>query len=81
MATRSFIQPRGTPAHDRFYVVRHGAALVTVSHEVAAGAHELGSFDTPNGAIDFAELTVRSLRATGVPVELVDPPYGLVGTG
>lgn len=81
MATQSFIQPRGAPAHDRFYVVRHGVALVTVSHAVPAGAQELGSFDTPNGAIDFAELTVQSLRATGVPIELVDPPYGLVGAG
>jgi hypothetical protein len=54
---------------------------VTVLHQVPAGAEELASFDDPNQAIDFAAATVREQRAIGSLVELVDPLYGLVGTG
>jgi hypothetical protein len=52
-----------------------------VLHQVPAGAEALASFGDPNQAIDFAEATVREQRAIGSLVELVDPPYGLVGTG
>ena len=45
------------------------------------GAEELASFDNLNQAIDFAESIVLQQRAMGSPVELVDPPYGLVGAG
>ena len=74
------------PQHDLFYVVRqtaqaHQVSLVTVLHEVPPGAEELGNFEDPCGAIDFAELTVRELRAKGEYIEFVDPPNGLVGTG
>jgi hypothetical protein len=54
---------------------------VTVLHHVPTGAKELASFENPNKAIDFAEAAVSELRAVGSHVELVDPPYGLVGTG
>ena len=74
------------PAHDTFYVVKQccltsTAETVTVVHHVPIGAEELALFDHPNQAIDFAEAAVRELRAIGSLVELVDPPYGLVGTG
>lgn len=86
MAIESAATQRSTPAHDTFYVVKQcGLAstpeTVTVLHEVPTGAEELASFENPNQAIDFAEATVREQRAIGSRVELIDPPYGLVGTG
>jgi hypothetical protein len=74
------------PAHDTFYVVKQccltsTAETVTVVHQVPTGAEELASFEYPNQAIDFAEATVRELRGIDSLVELVDPPYGLVGAG
>jgi hypothetical protein len=73
-------------ACDTFYVVKQRCLTstpetITVLHQVPTGTEELASFDNPNQAIDFAEATVRELRAIGSPVELVDPPYGLVGAG
>ena len=86
MAIQSAATQRSTPAHDTFYVVKQcclasTAETVTVLHQVPAGAEELASFDNPNQAIDFAESTVREQQARGSPVELIDPPYGLIGTG
>ena len=86
MATPSLGLHRSAPARDTFYVVKQGnstAATLTVSvlHEVPTGAYLLGVFDSPNHAIDFAEATVHELNRAGSSVELVDPPYGLVGTG
>lgn len=77
---------KSTPGHDTFYVVKQICATslaetVTVLHHIPSGAAELASFADPNGALDFAEVIVRELRATGSEVELVDPPYGLVGAG
>jgi hypothetical protein len=75
-------QSKSLPKPEIFYVVRQTkAAIVTVLHEVPPGAEELASFDSPCGAIDFAELTVRELQASGERIEFVDPPNGLVGTG
>lgn len=86
MGTQPSAQQKRVPATDTFYVVKQVtraslAAMVTVLHDVPGGAHELASFEDPNGAIDFAESTVRELRATGLSIEFVDPPSGLVGTG
>ena len=86
MASPSAALQERPPACDTFYVVKQccPASLpetVTVLHHVPTGAEELASFDHPNQAIDFAETTVRELQAAGSPVELVDPPYGLIGTG
>jgi hypothetical protein len=72
--------------HDTFYVVKQccltsTSETVTVLHQVPTGAEELASFEYPNQAIEFAEATVRELRGIGSLVELVDPPYGLVGAG
>ena len=83
MAIESAATQRSTPAHDTFYVVKQcGLAstpkTVTVLHEVPTGAEELASFENPNQAIDFAEAKAQE---RGSAVELVDPPYGLVGTG
>jgi hypothetical protein len=83
MAIQSAATQRSTPAHDTFYVVKQCCLAstpetVTVLHEVPTGAEELASFENPNQAIDFAEAKVQEL---GSAVELVDPPYGLVGTG
>lgn len=77
---------RSTLGRDCFYVVKQIHAMppeetVTVLHYVPAGAAELALFEDPNGALDFAEATVRELRARGSRAELVDPPYGLVGAG
>jgi hypothetical protein len=73
------------PEHDTFYVVKqHSAvlhAIITVLHEVPAGAQELGSFSDLIEAIDFAQQTAHELRAAGMAVEYVDPPDDLVGTG
>jgi hypothetical protein len=85
MATPSLGLDR-VPARDTFYVVKQGNSMaatlmVTVLHEVPTGAYVLGVFDSPNRAIDFAEATVHELNRTGSTVELVDPPYGLVGAG
>lgn len=71
---------------DTFHVIRlessqHGAAIVTVSHEVAAGAQNLGSFTDPGAAIDFAQKEAQRLNASGVTAQYVDPPDDLVGTG
>ncbi len=73
-------------AHDTFYVVKQccppsTSDAVMVVHQVPMGAEELGSFDTPNQAIDFAEAAVRERHAIGSLLELVDPPHGLVGGG
>ena len=86
MASPSVALQKSPPARDTFYVVKQCCPAstpetVTVLHQVPTGAEELASFDHPNQAIDFAEATVRELRAIGSLVELVDPPYGLVGTG
>jgi DNA-binding protein Fis len=86
VATHFATRQQSGPAHDIFYVVSQAApaplvAMVTVLHEVPAGAHELASFENPNGAIDYAESTVRGLQASGVVIEFVDPPSGLIGTG
>jgi hypothetical protein len=71
--------------HDTFYVIRRDpekwGVIVTILHEVPAGAEELGSFDEPGAAIDFAQQEVRRLNDGGVPAEYVDPPDDLVGTG
>lgn len=85
MATGSVFE-KNTPGRDTFYVVKQICAIslaetVTVLHHVPNGAAELALFEDANGALDFAEAAVRELRATGSEVELVDPPYGLVGTG
>jgi hypothetical protein len=77
---------KSPPAHDTFYVVKQCClastpATVTVLHQVPTGAEELAAFDNPNQAIDFAEVTVREQCAIGSLVELIDPPYGLVGAG
>ena len=86
MASPSVALQTRPPARDTFYVVKQNCLAstpetVTVVHHVPAGAEEMGSFDNPNQAIDFAEVTVREQRAIGSLVELVDPPYGLVGAG
>jgi hypothetical protein len=74
------------PGRDTFYVVKQTGATptagtVTVLHHIPKGATGLAWFEDPNGALDFAEAVVRELRASGSEIELVDPPYGLVGTG
>ena len=86
MATQSAARQKRAPAYDAFYVVKQDClpfnpGTVTVLHHVPIGAEELGSFDNPNQAIEFAEATVREQRANGSLLELVDPPYGLVGAG
>ena len=86
MASPSVALQKSPPAPDTFYVVKQcsltsTSETVTVLHQVPAGAEELASFDHPNQAIDFAEAMVRELRAMGSLVELVDSPFGLVGTG
>jgi len=86
MASPSVAFQTKLPASDTFYVVKQCCLAsrpetVTVFHHVPSGAEELASFDNPNQAIDFAEALVRELRAIGSLVELVDPPYGLVGAG
>jgi hypothetical protein len=86
MASPSVVLQKSPPTRDTFYVVKQCCSAstpetITVLHQVPRGAEELASFDHPNQAIDFAEATVRELRAIGSVVELVDPPYGLVGTG
>jgi hypothetical protein len=86
MATRSLVLPEGAPARETFYVVKQSGSrdvpsTVTVLHGVPSGAEELGAFDNPNHAVDFAEAIIRDLNGTGAAVEMVDPPYGLVGTG
>ena len=86
MATQSAARQKRAPASDAFYVVKQDClpfnpGTVTVLHHVPIGAEELGSFDNPNQAIEFAEATVREQRANGSLLELVDPPYGLVGAG
>ena len=85
MAIQSAATQRSKPAHDTFYVVKQCCLAstpetVTVLHQVPTGAEELASFENPNQAIDFAEAKVQELQAIGSGVELVDPPYGLVGT-
>lgn len=86
MAFPSLALQKHAPARDTFYVVKQCRSAstpetITVLHQVPKGAEELASFDYPNQAIDFAEATVRELRAIGSLVELIDPPYGLVGAG
>ena len=86
MASPSVALQKSPPAHETFYVVKQCCLkstpeTVTVLHQVPAGAEELASFDNPNQAIDFAEAMVREQRAIGSLVDLVDPPYGLVGAG
>ena len=86
MVIQSAATEGSTPAHDTFYVVKQcrlasTPETVTVLHQVPTGAEELASFENPNQAIDFAEAKVQELLAIGSVVELVDPPYGLVGTG
>jgi hypothetical protein len=86
MASPSVALQKRPPVPDTFYVIKqcsvgYTSETVTVLHQVPAGAEALASFDDPNQAIDFTELTVREQRAVGSPVELVDPPYGLIGTG
>ena len=86
MATQSAVLQKRARARDIFYVIKQWRLpslphTVTVLHQVPTGAEELASFDNPIEAIDFAESTVREQQAIGSPVELVDPPYGLVGAG
>ena len=86
MAIQSAATQRSRPAHDTFYVVKQCClastpVTVTVVHQVPTGAEELASFENPNQALDFAEAKVQELQGIGSAVELVDPPYGLVGTG
>lgn len=86
MASRSAVLHQYVPARDTFYVVKQdgpaGApATITILHEVPAGAEELAAFDVPNRAIDFAETAVHNLNGIGSAVELIEPPYGLVGAG
>ncbi len=86
MATRSLALQESVPARNTFYVVKQGGSgtlpsMVTVLHRVPPDGEELGAFDSPNRAIDFAETIVRELNGTGSAVEMVDPPYGLVGAG
>jgi hypothetical protein len=74
------------PEHDRFYVIRcapkdAGEVVITVLHEVPADAVELGSFEDPGIAIDFAQDEVRCLNATGAAAQYVDPPEVMVGAG
>lgn len=86
MATRSLAFPGTAPARQTFSVVKQDGSVaepgtVTVVHRVPDGAEELGTFDNPSHAVDFAETFVREWKTTGSPLELVDPPYGLVGAG
>lgn len=86
MTTQSAALQKSAPAHDTFYVVKQGCPAptsdsITIVHQVPVGAEELGSFHTPNQAIDFAEAIVREQDAVGSLLELVDPPHGLVGGG
>jgi hypothetical protein len=86
MATAPAALQKSVPARNTFYVVKQRclaspSETITVLHQVPTGAEELASFDNPNQAIDFAEATVREHLAIGSPVELVDPPHGLVGAG
>ena len=86
MASGFLAHHQSVPARETFYVVkRNGSAaapgMVTVLNGVPAGAEELGAFDNPSRAIDFAESVVRELNGTGSVIEMVDPPYGLVGGG
>jgi hypothetical protein len=86
MAAQSTAPEKSAPARDTFYVVKQCClaatpATVTVLHQVPYGAEELAAFDYPNQAIAFAETIVLNERAIGSLVELVDPPYGLVGVG
>jgi hypothetical protein len=71
--------------HDIFYAIQRtldgGSVIVTVTHEVPAGAQELGSFPTPGEAIDFAQEEAQRINDTGVSAEYVEPPDDLVGTG
>lgn len=74
------------PQHETFYVIQSapeigGAAVVTVLHEVPAGARELGSFSDPGAAIDFAQQEVRRMISKGVDAQFVDPSDDLVGAG
>ncbi|HLK47477.1 MAG TPA: hypothetical protein VKT49_05045 [Bryobacteraceae bacterium] len=80
MLTPSAAHAFGTPAHDIFYVVRQ-EALVTVRHDLPAGAQELAEFENPCGAVEFAERAARECQARGEAIEFVDPPSGLVGAG
>ena len=50
-------------------------------HQLPIGAEELTFFDNPVQAIDFGESIVVEQPAIGALVELVGPPYGLVGAG
>ena len=86
MATRSLAFQRSAPLREIFYVIKQDGSAgtpstVTVAHALPAGAEELGMFSDPSRAVDFAEAIVRKHTGTGSPVELVDPPYGLVGGG
>jgi hypothetical protein len=74
------------PEHETFYVVARklsedGRVILTVLHEVPAGAEALRAFADPGEAIDFAQEEVRALQRRGVEAEYVDPPDDLVGTG
>jgi hypothetical protein len=74
------------PEHDRFYVIRRAPTdgsdvVITVLHEVPADAVELGSFEDPGAAIDFAQQAVQRLNDAGAVAQYVDPPDDLVGTG
>ncbi len=74
------------PQHETFYVIQSApeagdVTVVTVLHEVPAGAKELGSFDDPGTATDFAQQEVRRLLSEGIHVQYADPPDDLVGTG
>jgi hypothetical protein len=77
---------QNTTEHENFYVVRQACPaprewIITVLHEVPDGAEELGCFGGPVEAIDFAQVKVQELRASGTNVEYVDPPDDLVGLG
>lgn len=74
------------PQHETFYVIQRPPeagrpAVVTVLHEVPNDAQELGSFNEPGTAIDFAQQEVRRLLSEGVDAQYVDPTDDLVGAG
>ncbi|GEM_PF-3044465 len=86
MASHSPAFSQAAPARQTFYVIKQDGSpqepgIVTVLHRVPAGAEQLAWFHSPGHALDFAEEVVRQLKETGAAVEMVDPPFGLVGAG
>ena len=74
------------PKHETFFVAQSapdpgGIVLITIDHELPPGAKQLGAFDDPVAAIDFAQQELARLRSEGIDVQYVDPPDDLVGAG